>query len=298
MKTLPITIAAHCPSTHKILWLLITSLMFLLSACQNLTARAIRTASQAGLDSDLVQGARYQHQIFSTPSLKGTPLFVFIDGDGSPWRHGGSYVSSDPTPERPLALELAVETQRPVIYLGRPCYYLARRDTSCEPRVWTSDRYSGHVVESMAAVIDRYATENHSRCVVLVGYSGGGALSVLIAPLVPSTCAVVTIAADLDIDAWSRWHHYLPLKGSLNPATQPPLDPLIAQWHLVGDQDSNVPLQINRRYLDQVPDERVWHFSTFDHTCCWVGQWPDILARIEAELAIPAVPASPASRAD
>jgi hypothetical protein len=97
---------------------------------------------------------------------------------------------------------------------------------------------------------------------------------------------VVTIAADLDVDAWTRWHHYLPLTGSLNPATQPPLDPHITQWHLVGDRDSNVPPEISRRYLDRVPNDHVWHYSTFDHTCCWVERWPDILARIEAELGI------------
>lgn len=280
-------------SVQKFLWLFITSPLFALCACQDLTASAARTASQAGLATSLVQGSNYQHQVFVSSSLNESSLFVFIDGDGSPWRHGGSYVSRDPTPQRPLALELAVRTPHAVIYLGRPCYFLARHDAACDSRVWTSDRYSVQVAESIATVINRYANENPSRCVVLVGYSGGGVLSVLVAPLVPSTCAVVTIAADLDVDAWTRWHHYLPLKGSLNPATQPPLEPHIAQWHLVGDRDSNVPPQISLRYLDQVPNDRIWHFSTFDHACCWVEQWPDILARIEVELGTRAAQAAP-----
>ncbi|MEO7207619.1 MAG: hypothetical protein ABI356_04950 [Steroidobacteraceae bacterium] len=145
-------------------------------------------------------------------------------------------------------------------------------------------------------MINRYADENDSRCVALVGYSGGGALSVLIAPLVPSTCAVVTIAADLDVDAWTRWHHFLPLKGSLNPATQPSLDPHIAQWHLVGDRDTNVPPEISARYLDRVSNDQIWHFSTFDHNCCWAEQWPGILARIDIQVAIPAADAGSLSR--
>ena len=73
------------------------------------------------------------------------------------------------------------------------------------------------------------------RSVVLIGYSGGGVLAVLIAPQVPGS-AVVTIAANLDVEAWARWHQYTPLSGSLNPATQPPLDAL-HEWHLVGDRD-------------------------------------------------------------
>jgi dienelactone hydrolase len=281
-------------STHRFLWWFITGSLFALCACQDLTAGAALTASHAGLASSLVQGANYQHQLFVSSSLHDAPLFVFIDGDGSPWRHSGSYVSRDPTPHRALALELAARTPGAVIYLGRPCSFSARKDAACEPRVWTSDRYSAPVVESMAAVINRYAHENDTRCVVLVGYSGGGVLSALMAPLVPSTCALVTIAADLDVDAWTRWHHYLPLTGSLNPATQAPLDPHIAQWHLVGDRDTNVPPDISARYLDRLPNDHLWHFSTFDHTCCWVEQWPDILARIE--LAIPAARAQPLSQ--
>ncbi len=287
-------LTSHVPprmSTHKFLWL--PCLCFVLCACQNLTAHATRMASQAGLAASVVQGTRYQHQIFVSSALDRTTLFVFIDGDGSPWRHGGSYVSHDPTPDRPLALELAARTPGAVIYLGRPCYFLARTDAACNSRVWTSERYSAQVVESMAAVINRYASENNARCLVLVGYSGGGALSVLMAPLVPPACAVVTIASDLDVDAWTRWHHYLPLDGSQNPAAQPPLDPLIAQWHLVADRDSNVPPQLSRRYLDRVPTDHIWHFSTFDHTCCWVEQWPEILTRIEAELAISAARSAP-----
>ena len=282
-------------STHKLLYLCIAGPLLALCACQDL-AGASRTASQAGLAASVVQGAGYQHQIFVGSSLNTALLFVFIDGDGSPWRHGGSYVSRDPTPHRALALGLAAQTPGGVIYLGRPCFFSARKDSACEPRLWTSDRYSAPVVESMAAVINRLARANHARCLVLVGYSGGGVLSVLMAPLVPSTCAVITIAADLDVDAWTHWHHYLPLTGSLNPATQPPLDSHIAQWHLVGDRDTNVPPEISARYLDRLPNEHLWHFSTFDHTCCWVEQWPDILARIEVQLAIPATGAQSLSQ--
>jgi dienelactone hydrolase len=280
----------------QFLWLFITSPLFALCGCQDFTASATRSAAQAGLASSLVQGPNYQHQLFVRASISITPLFVFIDGDGSPWRHSGSYVSRDPTPHRALALELAARTPGAVIYLGRPCSFSARKDAACEPHVWTSDRYSAPVVRSMAAVINRYSPENESRCVVLVGYSGGGVLSVLIAPLVPSTCAVVTIAADLDVDAWTRWHHYLTLKGSLNPANQEPLDPHIAQWHLVGDRDTNVPPAISARYLDRLPNNNLWHFSTFDHTCCWVEQWPDILARIVAQVAGTAARAEPLSQ--
>jgi dienelactone hydrolase len=256
------------------------SLVLLLCGCQDLTARATRIASDAGLGVSAVPGTQYRHQVFSSPLIAGTPLYVFIEGDGSPWRRNGTLVADDPTPHHALALELATRTPGSVIYLGRPCYFSARNDAACESRVWSSQRYSALVVESMAAVANRYAAANNSHCVILVGYSGGGTLAVLMAPLIPAACAVVTIAADLDIEAWTAWHGYLPLEGSLNPATQAALEPLIQQLHLVGDRDTTVPPRLSRRYFDRLNSDQVWHFAAFDHVCCWVETWPEIITRI------------------
>jgi dienelactone hydrolase len=266
---------------------LVVSLFLLLSACQDLTAGATRTASVAGLDASVVAGTRYRHQVFSRTFIAGTPLYIFIEGDGSPWRRNGTLVADDPTPHHALALALATQTPGSVIYLGRPCYFSVRNDAACESRVWSSQRYSALVVESMAAVANRYAAANNSHRVILVGYSGGGSLAVLIAPLIHTACSVVTIAADLDTEAWTAWHRYSPLEGSLNPATQPVLNPLIEQFHLVGDRDTTVPPRLSRRYLDRLGADQVWHFADFDHVCCWVETWSKILARIEFTMAHP-----------
>ncbi len=217
-------------------------------------------------------------------ALRRAVLFVFIDGDGSPWSRDGQEPASDPTPHTPLALELAAGTPASVLYVGRPCYFSVRSDAGCKPSVWTAERYSAGVVASLAAVVNGFVADHGIGRIVLIGYSGGGALAVLMAPHIPSTRAVVTIAADLDIDAWSAWHGYLPLDGSLNPALQAPLDPAIRQWHLVGGLDLNVPERVSRRYLDTVNPAHIWRFPSFDHGCCWVGQWPTLFARLETEL--------------
>ena len=70
----------------------------------------------------------------------------------------------------------------------------------------------------------------------------------------------------------------------MNPATEPPLDSSIAVLHLVGDQDTVAPARLSQGYLDRVSVDYVWHFASFDHVCCWVEQWPDLFARIEAAL--------------
>jgi hypothetical protein len=255
--------------------------LLLLGACQHM-APSPDEALRAGLKMDLVQGGAYKHVTFANASSTATPLYVFIEGDGLPWRSQGTRVSPDPTPRNALALALAIRTPGSRLYLGRPCYFAAINDLACSPRVWTSERFSPTVVASMAAVVNRYCVESCRGGVVLIGYSGGGVLAVLMAPLVPSTVAVVTIAADLDIDAWARRHDYSALEGSLNPATLPPLPSRIREWHLVGDRDTVAPPELNRRYLDRVKTDYVWHFATFDHVCCWAQQWPELFFRIEA----------------
>jgi dienelactone hydrolase len=256
----------------------------LISACEGLTPRATRLAAHSGLRASLVQGTRFQHEIFMSQPVAGQPLYVYVEGDGSPWIRSGTSPADDPTPHRALALQLATRTARSILYVGRPCYFLARNDSACNPSVWTSQRYSQDVIDSMAAVVNRYASQNRTSGVVLIGYSGGGAMAVLMAPCIPSSIAVITIAADLDTDAWTAWHGFLPLTGSLNPANQAPLDPLIQQLHLVADRDAVVPPRLDRRYLDRISAEHIWHFTNFNHTCCWVEQWPTIFARIDAAM--------------
>jgi pimeloyl-ACP methyl ester carboxylesterase len=260
------------------------SVLLALCGCANRTERARHAAQQGGLAASIVQGTRYRHEIFVSNAPHGAVLYVFIEGDGSPWSGNGREPERDPTPRRALALELAVRTPRPVMYLGRPCYFSARSDVACRPSVWTSERYSSTIVESLVQVVNRFVADNAYRSVILIGYSGGGTLAVLMAPYIPTTAAVVTIGANLDVAAWSSWHGYLALEGSLSPAAQAPLRPDIRQWHLVGGRDLIVPESVSRRYLDTLRPDEIWRFPSFDHACCWVEEWPNILARIDAAL--------------
>ena len=51
------------------------------------------------------------------------------------------------------------------------------------------------------------------REVTFVGYSGGGVLAVLIAERLDNVAGVITVGANLDTDAWTEHHGYLPLTG-------------------------------------------------------------------------------------
>jgi len=263
----------------------------LLTSCHSTSvARADSIAQAAGFDSGTLRGAGFAHQAYYTIAPGADSLFVFLDGDGSPWESYGRRVASDPTPRVPLALQLAARTRASVLYLGRPCYFsvggVAHGDRECSPDLWTSKRYSPVVVDSMTAALNAFLAAHHFRDVTLIGYSGGGTLAVLMAPQVPAVRAVVTIAANLDVAAWTSLHGYLPLEGSLSPVDLPPLTSRLQEWHLVGARDRNTPPELNSRYWERVSPDRLWIYPEMDHACCWVSNWPGIFERLQSAAAL------------
>jgi hypothetical protein len=263
-----------------VVWLVLLSL----TSCRSTpVARADEMARTAGLESLILRGAGFAHQAYYTIAPGAETLFVFLEGDGTPWIDHGTQVAMDPTPRIPLALQLAVRTRGSVLYLGRPCYFGAAGE--CTADLWTSKRYSLPVVDSMAAALNVFLAMHHFREVVLIGYSGGGTLAVLLAPRVPAVHIVVTIAANLDIVAWTSFHGYLPLEGSLNPVDEPPMAPRLQEWHLAGARDRNTPPNLNTKYWQRVSADRLWVYPDMDHACCWVSRWPDIFLRLQAAFA-------------
>jgi len=117
--------------------------------------------------------------------------------------------------------------------------------------------------------------------IILIGFSGGGALAVLLARELPQTQAVITIAGVLDTDAWTDFHNYIPLSGSLNPARLTALPDNIRQIHIQGDRDVNVPPKLTTAYLQKQDNATVIRYPDVDHTCCWENYWADILTTLE-----------------
>jgi hypothetical protein len=269
-------------------WALACFIVSIASGCATGVTTPEAVARKHGLVRTELQGTVFMHTGYHTaatsrPHDSSQRLWVFIEGDGRPWINGGREPAKDPTTARPLALELAAQTQHPILHLGRPCYDRHTMESLCTSTWWTDARYSRVVVESMAAAIRQYQREAGFDRVVLVGYSGGGVLAVLIAAKLNDVAAVVTIAANLDISAWTDHHHYLPLSASLNPAQRAGT----ASWpeiHLLGEDDTVVPPQTVQRYFELHPRSVVWRYPRHDHVCCWREEWPRIASRIEAEL--------------
>ena len=247
--------------------------------CRSASERFLGLAAGRSLRAEVVTGAGFRHLVLSPERPAGPTLHVYLDGDGVPWR--GGYPAVDPTPRDPLVLDLIALDPSPAIYLGRPCYHGLGGEPACSPALWTSARYSAAVVESMATAALRVLEARGAARIVWLGYSGGGALAVLLAARVPETVAVITVAANLDVDAWADWQRSSRLVGSLNPARQPPLPSRVFQRHYAGARDATVPVEVARRgatagELLVVPD--------YDHRCCWTELWPKVLAELERGL--------------
>ena len=259
-----------------LLLLLVGAVAASLGGCGGYPAE--RIAGDHRFAAETVTGDPFVHRVFRN-DRSGRVLHVYIEGDGRPWRTRNR-VSLDPTPDNPVMLELMTLDSAPAIYLGRPCYF-GVEDARCSPVWWTDRRYAGAVVASLDHVIDRYA-RNYAG-VVLMGHSGGGTLAVLLAQRRTDVLAVVTLAGNLDTEAWAARHGYTPLYGSLNPADQPPLARGIRQLHLAGARDEVITQEILEAALAGRPGADLRVIADADHSCCWREVWPAVLAEVSGE---------------
>ncbi len=244
------------------------------------TAPEVRFSQQAkdyGFEQKIIQGTEFKHVVFIKPSAKkNDTIHIYLDGDGSAWINN-RWISDNPTPRNTLMLKLMRLDQKTSLYLGRPCYHGFSQGSPCTNKLWTSHRYSQNVVNTMFTAISNIINEYKARRIVLIGYSGGGTLAMLLAEHIPELQGVITIAANLDIDAWTDYHGYSNLTGSLNPIQRKPLGKEVFQLHLAGAKDANIPVKQSRSYVGRQFSAHLRVFDDYDHHCCWEEIWPSIL---------------------
>lgn len=254
-----------------------------LAACQSLPDLAMRTdtaqqlAKAKGWQAITLPSTTFTLQGFGPPPARTyQTLSIYIEGDGLAWL-SATQPSFDPTPLNPLALQLALaQPQGQAAYLARPCQYQARPDPLCQMPYWTHARFANSTVEATDQAISQLKTRYGATRLILVGYSGGGAIATLVASRRHDIAALVTVAGNLETQQWVAHHRISPLEGSLNPGDVAAALHATPQWHLVGQQDEVVPAQIARAFTQRAParQQSIMVMPGVDHTCCWAEQWP------------------------
>lgn len=195
-------------------------------------------------------------------------IHIYLDGDGTPWKNK-RWLSKDPTSRTPLILQLMQLDKSPALLLGRPCYHGLNITPKCDAKYWTSHRYSTAVVQSMRLALLQWLAQREYDQVILIGYSGGGVLAMLLADQIPKLKYVVTLAANLNVSEWSLYHGYPPLYDSLNPADLE-LNTQIQQLHIAGTEDKIVPAYIIEKFAAKQENATYLLLSKQDHRCCWL----------------------------
>lgn len=211
-------------------------------------------------------------------------LTVYIEGDGEAWLDRNT-VSPDPTPDRPVGLRLALQDPSPnILYISRPCQNLARSQLSkCPPKFWTSHRFSSESVTSLNAAVDIIKHRYRFKVLELIGYSGGGGIAALITARRNDVERLVTIAANLDTDKWTKTLDVSPMSGSMNPSDIASQISQIEQFHFIGQEDEIVPAEITRSFLNKSGASRKQKMimvPRFSHECCWHLDWMERISKV------------------
>ncbi|MGE4192981.1 MAG: alpha/beta hydrolase family protein [Pseudodesulfovibrio sp.] len=241
-------------------------------------------APEQGFRAHVLAGETFDLRWFGRG--RGATLRVYIEGDGRAWLTR-TRPSSDPTPRRAVGFELAAaDPSSAVAYLARPCQYAeegGRRN--CVIRFWTSARYAEPVVRDLSLAVDAAKGQAGAERVELVGYSGGGALVVLLAARRDDVTGIVTVAGNLDHAWWTDQHRVSPLADSLNPMDFVRRVQSIPQVHVAGADDEIIPPAMALRFVAGMSDAsraRVMVVPGMGHDGDWREPVAEALAELEA----------------
>ena len=261
-------------------YILLVLFYLLLTACASFNAdyhsNGFALAQQAGFTDKLIQTQAFDLTAFTRIQNNHQPIRVYIEGDGFAWVNKQQQ-SSDPTPHQALALQLAsIDPYPNIIYMARPCQY-QQTNRACDTHYWGDKRFAIEVIKSMQQALDALNI-NHS-AIELVGYSGGGAIAILMAADRTDVLNIRTIAANLDHIYVNQFHHVALMPDSLNAIDFAQKNSKITQIHFIGLQDTVIPPETAKRYLKKSKSSSIRLVEVqAGHQFGWLEKWLELLA--------------------
>jgi hypothetical protein len=254
----------------------------ILTGCAALdpNAHADALAGRAGLHRELIETGSFALTAFSRISRPDEPIHLYIEGDGQAWL-SRTEPSLDPTPRQAEGLALAAADPAPnVVYVARPCQFTPMAENPrCGIPFWTGKRFAPEVVTSMNEAVSQVAARAPGQGLDLVGYSGGGALAVLVAARRTDVASIRTVAGNLDDEFVNRLHDVSAMPESENPIDFARRVAAIPQIHFGGADDTVVPPEVAERFVNatqgRCAQARIVQHVT--HEGDWSRLWPALL---------------------
>jgi len=190
-------------------------------------------------------------------------------------------ISSNPTPKDPIALKLAVKgSHTNIAYLARPCQYISEKEEkNYKDKYWSDARFSEEVICSMNEAVDQLKNQASAKRIVLIGFSGGAAVAVLVAARRNDVSKIITVAGNLDHAAINACHNVAQMKDSLNPIYYAKDVSHITQQHFAGADDRIVPVSVIKSFAYASGDtdyKTVTVVEGCSHNKGWVDIWKEL----------------------
>ena len=237
-------------------------------------------ASKAGFTKEIIKAHDFTLMTYQRFNRHSDKISIYIEGDGRAWETKHR-LSIDPTPMNPMALRLAaVDPADNVAYIARPGQYPFSGAPGCDSRYWSGSRFSREVIDSFNNVIDGLKDRSLAQHVALIGFSGGGAIAILVAARRHDVLSLRTVAGNLDPRAFCQFHHVSQLEGSMDPMEVAQKVSHIPQRHFVGAKDAIVPGFIAQAFVKQEGDgdyERITIVKGATHSQGWPEHWKQLL---------------------
>ncbi len=209
------------------------------------------------------------------------PANVYIEGDGQA-AYLNRDTSEDPTPENPVALNLASrDLAENVAYIGRPCQFRESPDhEACDPKFWSERRFSPEVLASYNAMLDQIKGLYSITEFNLIGYDGGANIAAALAAQRKDVASLRTVAGNLNPEVvYAAKGQVMAPDSILAPAIAPALTS-VPQHHFVGAGDEIIPPTVYHAFRQKMGPSECVHYTLVqdaDHERGWVEKWPELL---------------------
>jgi hypothetical protein len=237
-------------------------------------------AGKAGFTKEYLKAGDFTLMTYQKFNRRSDTISIYIEGDGRAWETKYR-LSDDPTPSNPVALRLAaVDPADNIAYMARPGQYSLSGVPPCDPKYWSGFRFAPEVINSFNRAIDILKEKSVTKHIELIGYSGGGAIAILVATQRSDVTALRTVAGNLNTNAFCAYHHVSQFDGSMDPIDVAQKVAHVPQRHFVGSVDKVVPFAIAESFVKMEGDknyERITVVDSISHNDGWYKRWHDLL---------------------